>query len=92
MEASGDGGTVFVGTPVLEPRAGTLSPVNGGGRIPDCGVPGPGGVVKPNEGDGNEDRIDEDGDGVADKIGLKWKYFCKYILRLNYKTYEEYYF
>ena len=37
VEASGDGGTVFVGTAVLELEdgAGSLSPIKGGGKTPD---------------------------------------------------------
>ena len=71
MEASGDGGTVFVGTElddVADEPCG-LSP--GGGRTPDWGVPGPGGVVKLSDGEGKDDRIDDDGEGVAERIGLK---------------------
>ena len=71
MEASGDGGTVFVGTEVddVVDDDGCLRP--GGGKTPDWGVPGPGGVVKLKEGDGNDDLIEDDGEGVAERIGLK---------------------
>lgn len=69
MEASGDGGTVFVGTELddVADEPGGLIP---GGSPPDCGVPGPGGVVKLKEGDGKDDRIEDDGEGVAESIGL----------------------
>ena len=68
VEASGEGGTVFVGSALVDvvAGAGSLSP------CPGCGNT-PGGVAKPKEGDGNDDLIEEDGDGVAERIGLKKK-------------------
>ena len=68
MEASGDGWIVFVSAVLEDVDAGTgcLSP----GKAP--GVPVPGGVAKLNDGDGNDDRIEEDGDGVAESIGLNF--------------------
>ena len=68
VEASGEGWIVFVSAVLedVDAGAGFLSP----GNAP---VPVPGGVVKLNDGDGNDDRIEEDGDGVAESIGLKFQ-------------------
>ena len=87
MEASGDGGTVFVGTALVDVRveAGSLSPGTGGGNTPECGVPGPGGVVKLKEGEGKDDLIEEEGDGVAERIGLKLQDYIMTVkhIRIN---------
>ena len=66
VEASGDGWIVFVSAVLedVDAGAGCLSP----GKAPEWG-----GVVKPNDGEGNDDRIEEDGDGVAESIGLKFQ-------------------